>query len=170
MDTNIICIYSSCRALCVLSGVSPVFAPPQQPMLVMLADKNPKNAHSLCDHSDHGARGDPAQDALVRTPLLSMIMESFPSRNGLPDPKMADENNSGQLALFPPVSICPPPLQGHHPMVTSLLERREVIIRPMKHGNGERTFELGLIVTMGFKHPIKFLFLLSDSFFFTQSY
>ncbi|MBW0566704.1 hypothetical protein O181_106419 [Austropuccinia psidii MF-1] len=37
-------------------------------------------------------------------------------------------------------------------MVTSLLDRSEVIIRPMKDGNGERTFELGLIVTMSC-HP-----------------
>ncbi|MBW0486505.1 hypothetical protein O181_026220 [Austropuccinia psidii MF-1] len=33
-------------------------------------------------------------------------------------------------------------------MVTSLLNRRKVIIRPMKDGDGERTFELGPIVTM----------------------
>ncbi|MBW0493302.1 hypothetical protein O181_033017 [Austropuccinia psidii MF-1] len=33
-------------------------------------------------------------------------------------------------------------------MVTSLLDHRKVIIQPMKDGNGERTFELGLIGTM----------------------
>ncbi|MBW0521631.1 hypothetical protein O181_061346 [Austropuccinia psidii MF-1] len=37
-------------------------------------------------------------------------------------------------------------------MVTSLLDQREVIIRPMKDGNGKRTFELGPIVTMSC-HP-----------------
>ncbi|MBW0569803.1 hypothetical protein O181_109518, partial [Austropuccinia psidii MF-1] len=40
------------------------------------------------------------------------------------------------------------PLLGHHPMVTSLLNLSEVIIRPMKDGDGERTFKLGLIITM----------------------
>ncbi|MBW0524037.1 hypothetical protein O181_063752 [Austropuccinia psidii MF-1] len=44
------------------------------------------------------------------------------------------------------------PLLGHHPMVTSLLNRSKVIIRPMKDGNGERKFELGPIVTMSC-HP-----------------
>ncbi|MBW0514644.1 hypothetical protein O181_054359 [Austropuccinia psidii MF-1] len=38
------------------------------------------------------------------------------------------------------------------PMVTSLLNRSEVVIRPMKDGNGKRTFELGPIVTMSC-HP-----------------
>ncbi|MBW0515688.1 hypothetical protein O181_055403 [Austropuccinia psidii MF-1] len=33
-------------------------------------------------------------------------------------------------------------------MVTSLLDQSKVIIRPMKDGNGERTFKLGPIVTM----------------------
>ncbi|MBW0547813.1 hypothetical protein O181_087528, partial [Austropuccinia psidii MF-1] len=33
-------------------------------------------------------------------------------------------------------------------MVTSLLNLSKVIIRPMKDGNGKRTFELGPIVTM----------------------
>ncbi|MBW0551425.1 hypothetical protein O181_091140, partial [Austropuccinia psidii MF-1] len=33
-------------------------------------------------------------------------------------------------------------------MVTSLLDRSEVIIRLMKDGDGKRTFELGLIITM----------------------
>ncbi|MBW0590810.1 hypothetical protein O181_130525, partial [Austropuccinia psidii MF-1] len=33
-------------------------------------------------------------------------------------------------------------------MVTSLLDLSKVIIRPMKDGNGKRTFKLGLIVTM----------------------
>ncbi|MBW0572804.1 hypothetical protein O181_112519, partial [Austropuccinia psidii MF-1] len=40
------------------------------------------------------------------------------------------------------------PFLGHHPMVTSLLDLSKVIIRPMKDGDGERTFELGLIITM----------------------
>ncbi|MBW0587367.1 hypothetical protein O181_127082, partial [Austropuccinia psidii MF-1] len=40
------------------------------------------------------------------------------------------------------------PLLGHHPMLTSLLDLSEVIIRPMKDGNGKRTFKLGPIVPM----------------------
>ncbi|MBW0566751.1 hypothetical protein O181_106466 [Austropuccinia psidii MF-1] len=56
------------------------------------------------------------------------------------------------ISPVPQASICPPPLLGHHPMVTSLLDRSEVIIQPMKDGNGKRTFELGPIVTMSC-HP-----------------
>ncbi|MBW0592412.1 hypothetical protein O181_132127, partial [Austropuccinia psidii MF-1] len=44
-------------------------------------------------------------------------------------------------------------LSTHHPMVTSLLDLSKVIIRPMKDGNGKRTFELGLIVTNGIQMP-----------------
>ncbi|MBW0552877.1 hypothetical protein O181_092592, partial [Austropuccinia psidii MF-1] len=98
--------------------------------------------------SDHTARGFPAQYTLARTPLWSTMMRVFLSRNGPWDPKQADGNNSGQLALSSQTLICPPPLLGHHPMVTSLLDRSEVIIRPMKDGNGKRTFELGPIDTM----------------------
>ncbi|MBW0572808.1 hypothetical protein O181_112523 [Austropuccinia psidii MF-1] len=45
------------------------------------------------------------------------------------------------------------PLLGHHPMATSLLDWSEVIIWPMKDGNGKRTFELGPIVTNGIQMP-----------------
>ncbi|MBW0489701.1 hypothetical protein O181_029416 [Austropuccinia psidii MF-1] len=114
----------------------------------MLADKHTRNARSLSDPSDHTARGVPAQDTLVRTLLCSTMMKLFPSGNGHWDPKQSDWNDSGQLALSLPVLICPPPLLGHHPMVTSLLEQSKVIIWPMKDGNGKRTFKLGLIVTM----------------------
>ncbi|MBW0552115.1 hypothetical protein O181_091830 [Austropuccinia psidii MF-1] len=126
-------------------------------MLVMLAYKHTRNACLLSDPSDHTARGVPDQDTLARTPLWSTMMKAFPSGNGRRDPKKEDENNSGQVAQSPQVSICPPPL-GHHPMVTSLLDWSEVIIRPMKDGNGERTFELGPTVTMGFKCESKFSF------------
>ncbi|MBW0474014.1 hypothetical protein O181_013729 [Austropuccinia psidii MF-1] len=109
MDTKIVFIYSRCHALCVLSWVSPEFAPRQQPTLVMLAHKHTSNAHLLCDPCDHTARGVPDQDSLVRTSLWLMIMKAFPSQNGCRDPKQADGNNSGQLALSPQVAICPPP-------------------------------------------------------------
>ncbi|MBW0584896.1 hypothetical protein O181_124611 [Austropuccinia psidii MF-1] len=114
----------------------------------MLANKHTRNVCLLSAPSDHEARGVLTQDALARTPLWSTMMKPYPSANGHRDLKQADGNDSGQLALSPQASICPPPLLGHHPMVTSVLDLREVIIRPMKDGNGERTFEIGPIVTM----------------------
>ncbi|MBW0488078.1 hypothetical protein O181_027793 [Austropuccinia psidii MF-1] len=114
-----------------------------------------RNAHLLSNPSDHAARGVPAQDGLARTPLWSMMMKVFPSRNGNRDPKQAERKESAQLALSSPVTIFPPPLLGHHMIVTSLLEWSEVIIWPMKEGNGERTFKLGPIVTHGIQTPKK---------------
>ncbi|MBW0551261.1 hypothetical protein O181_090976 [Austropuccinia psidii MF-1] len=117
-------------------------------MLVMLSDKNTRNACLFSNPFNCAARGVPAQDALERTPLWSAMMKAFLSRNGFQDPKQADGNTSGLLALCPQVLICPPPLQDHHPMVNLLLNQSKVIIHPMKDGNGKRTFELGPIVTM----------------------
>ncbi|MBW0517478.1 hypothetical protein O181_057193 [Austropuccinia psidii MF-1] len=68
------------------------------------------------------------------------------------NPKQEDRSYSIQLAWFHLVFLCPPPLLGHHPMVTSLLDQIIVIIELMKDGDGERTFKLGPIVTMSF-HP-----------------
>ncbi|MBW0540340.1 hypothetical protein O181_080055 [Austropuccinia psidii MF-1] len=107
-------------------------------MLGMLANKHTRNAHLLCDLFNQVARGVPAQDALVRTPLLLIMMKAFPRSNGFKDPKQAERNNSGQLAWCPQVLICPPPLLGHHLMVTSLLNWSKVIIHLMKDGNGKR--------------------------------
>ncbi|MBW0511118.1 hypothetical protein O181_050833 [Austropuccinia psidii MF-1] len=59
-------------------------------------------------------------------------MKEFPSGNGSQDPKKEDRNASGILALCPQVLICPPPVRHHHPMVAPLLDRRKVIIQPMK--------------------------------------
>ncbi|MBW0574887.1 hypothetical protein O181_114602 [Austropuccinia psidii MF-1] len=75
-------------------------------------------------------------------------MKVFPSRNGPRDPKQAKGDDSGKLALSPQESICTPPLLGHNPMVTSLLDQSEVIILPMKDGDGKQTFKLGPIVIM----------------------
>ncbi|MBW0474694.1 hypothetical protein O181_014409 [Austropuccinia psidii MF-1] len=123
----------------------------------MLANKHTRNAHSLSDPSNHAARGVPSKDALARTPLWLTMMKVFLSRNGHRDPKQANGNHSGQLSLSPQVSIFPPPLLGHHPMFTSLLDWSEVIIRWMKDGNGERTFEVWQIapclVTHGIQKP-----------------
>ncbi|MBW0565666.1 hypothetical protein O181_105381 [Austropuccinia psidii MF-1] len=138
--------------LCTKQGI-PASAPPQQPMLVMLANKPTKNYHLLYNPSEHMARGVPAQDALVRTPLWSTMMKAFLSGNGLRDPKPEESNTARQSALSPQVLIFPPPLQGNHPMVTSLLDQSKVIIRPMKHGKGKRTFKLGPIVTHGIQTP-----------------
>ncbi|MBW0590640.1 hypothetical protein O181_130355 [Austropuccinia psidii MF-1] len=114
----------------------------------MLADKHTRNVCSLSAPSNHAARGVLDQDALARTPLWSTMMKPYPSMNGHWDLKQADGNHSGRLALSPQALICPPPLLGHHRMVTSLLDLSKVIIRPMKAGNGERTFELWPIITM----------------------
>ncbi|MBW0533929.1 hypothetical protein O181_073644, partial [Austropuccinia psidii MF-1] len=114
----------------------------------MLAHKHTRNVHSLSAPSDHAARGVLAQDALARTPLWLTMLKPYPNANRHQDPKQANRNDSAQLAMSPQVLICPFPLLGHHPMVTSLLDLSKVIIRPMKDGDGQRTFEFGLIVTM----------------------
>ncbi|MBW0495676.1 hypothetical protein O181_035391 [Austropuccinia psidii MF-1] len=87
-------------------------------MLVMLANKNTRNAHLLSNRSDHTPRGVPNQDALARTPLGLTMIKPFPCGNGGPYLKQANRNDSGRLTLSPPVLICPPLLLGHHPMVT----------------------------------------------------
>ncbi|MBW0500368.1 hypothetical protein O181_040083 [Austropuccinia psidii MF-1] len=114
-------------------------------MLMMLADKHTRNFFLLSNPSDHADRGVPAQDALARTPLWLTMMKVFPSGDGQWDPKQANGNDSRQLTLSPQVLICPPPLLGHHPMVTSFLDQSKVIIRPLKDGDGKRTFKLGPI-------------------------
>ncbi|MBW0505484.1 hypothetical protein O181_045199 [Austropuccinia psidii MF-1] len=91
-------------------------------MLVMLANKHTRNVFLLSTPSDHAARGVLAQDALARTPLWSAMMKPYPSVNGHRDPKQANRNNSGRLALSPQVLICPPPLLGHF---TPLPERSD---------------------------------------------
>ncbi|MBW0553546.1 hypothetical protein O181_093261 [Austropuccinia psidii MF-1] len=151
--TNLSCFVFRCCALYAPRGVSPAFVPRQQPTLVMLADKHTRNVCLLSAPSNHAARGVFAQDALARTPLGSTMMKPYLSVNGHQDPKQADGNNSRRLALSPQVLICPPPLLGHHLMVTSLLDLSQVIIWLMKDGNGKRTFELGPIVTNGIQTP-----------------
>ncbi|MBW0525885.1 hypothetical protein O181_065600 [Austropuccinia psidii MF-1] len=74
----------------------------------------------------------------LRTRLWSTMMKPYPSTNGHRDPKQANGNDYGRLALSPQVLICPPPLLGHNPMVTSLLDLSKVIIRPMKDGNEKK--------------------------------
>ncbi|MBW0486503.1 hypothetical protein O181_026218 [Austropuccinia psidii MF-1] len=78
-------------------------------MLVMLADKHTRNVRLLSAPSDHAARGVLAQAALSRTPLWLTMMKPYLSANEHWDPKKADRNDSGQLALSPQVLICPPP-------------------------------------------------------------
>ncbi|MBW0582203.1 hypothetical protein O181_121918 [Austropuccinia psidii MF-1] len=117
-------------------------------MLVMLAGKHTRSVCLFSTPSNHTGRGVLAQDTLTRTPLWLTMIIPYPSTNGHRDPKQADGNDSGQLALSPQVLIFPPPLLAHHPMVTSLLNLSEVIIRPMKDGDGKRTFKLGPIATM----------------------
>ncbi|MBW0541418.1 hypothetical protein O181_081133 [Austropuccinia psidii MF-1] len=78
-------------------------------MLVMLSDKHTRNARLLSNPSENTVRGAPTQDTLARTPLWLTMMKVFPSRNGHQDPKQANGNNSGSLALSLPVLICPLP-------------------------------------------------------------
>ncbi|MBW0483972.1 hypothetical protein O181_023687 [Austropuccinia psidii MF-1] len=78
-------------------------------MLVMLTNKHTRNACLLSHPSNHVDRGVPDQDALVRTPLWSMMMKEFLSGNGCQDPKQEYRNDSRQLALSPEVLIGPPP-------------------------------------------------------------
>ncbi|MBW0586271.1 hypothetical protein O181_125986, partial [Austropuccinia psidii MF-1] len=101
-----------CRALYAPSGVSPAFVPQQRPTLVMLADKHTRNVCLLSTPSNHKARGVLAQDALARTPLWSTMMKPYPSTNGHRDPKQANGNNSGQLALCPQPLIDYPANEG----------------------------------------------------------
>ncbi|MBW0493216.1 hypothetical protein O181_032931 [Austropuccinia psidii MF-1] len=73
------------------------------------------------------------------------MLKAFPNRNGF-------REGFWTITPSPQVLICPPPLLGHHAMVTSLLDLSEVITWPIKDGNGKRTFDLGPIVTMSC-HP-----------------
>ncbi|MBW0546587.1 hypothetical protein O181_086302 [Austropuccinia psidii MF-1] len=70
------------------------------------------------------------------------------------EPKWTSGPQTGQQEQFQTISPVPSSIDLSTPplMVTSLLDRSEVIIQPMKDGNGERTFELGPIVTMSC-HP-----------------
>ncbi|MBW0549106.1 hypothetical protein O181_088821 [Austropuccinia psidii MF-1] len=93
-------------------------------------------------------------------PLLTTQPEEFSPKMPLQDDETISEHKwtlgpqEGRWERFWMISPVPSsidlstPLLGHHLMVTSLLDLSEVIIRPMKDGNGERTFELGLIITM----------------------
>ncbi|MBW0499900.1 hypothetical protein O181_039615 [Austropuccinia psidii MF-1] len=93
-SNNITQPLSLCNALCAISGVSLAFSPQQQPMLVILAHKHTRKAHSLSNPSNHVARGVPDQDTIMRTPLWLTMMKAFPSGNGRWDPKQEDRNNS----------------------------------------------------------------------------
>ncbi|MBW0550908.1 hypothetical protein O181_090623, partial [Austropuccinia psidii MF-1] len=70
----------------------------------MLADKHTRNVCLLYAPSDQAARGVLAQDAPARTPLWSTMMKPYPSANGHQDPKQADGNDSGRLALYYPAN------------------------------------------------------------------
>ncbi|MBW0472836.1 hypothetical protein O181_012551 [Austropuccinia psidii MF-1] len=100
-------------------------------------------------------------------PLPTMWPENFPREDSfvvgndeiVPECKWTMEPQAGRQERFRKISLVPSsiyfptPLLNHHSMVTSLLDRSKVIIRPMKDGNGKRTFELGLIVTHRIQTP-----------------
>ncbi|MBW0505416.1 hypothetical protein O181_045131 [Austropuccinia psidii MF-1] len=112
-------------------------------MLVMLSDKHTRNACLFSNPSDHMAKGVPSQNTLTRTPLWLTMMKVFPRGNA---PRTPNRPAGTILDNYPCL------LLGHHPMVTSLLNRSKVIFQPMKDGNGERTSKLGPIITMSC-HP-----------------
>ncbi|MBW0533363.1 hypothetical protein O181_073078 [Austropuccinia psidii MF-1] len=78
--------------------------------------------------------------------------ESIPEWEWTPGPQMGRQEQLWTISPVPSSIDLSTPLLGHDPMVTSLLNRSEVIFRLMKDGNGKRTFELGPIVTMSC-HP-----------------
>ncbi|MBW0481065.1 hypothetical protein O181_020780 [Austropuccinia psidii MF-1] len=78
--------------------------------------------------------------------------ESIPKREWTPGPQTGRQEQLRTIRPVPSSINLSTPLLGHHLMVTSLLDQSKVIIWLMKDGNGKRTFELGLIVTMSF-HP-----------------
>ncbi|MBW0534483.1 hypothetical protein O181_074198 [Austropuccinia psidii MF-1] len=74
--------------------------------------------------------------------------ESIPEREWTPQTQGVRRERCRKISPVPSsIYFSTPP-----PMVTSLLNCRRVITRLMKDGNGKRTFELGLIVTMSC-HP-----------------
>ncbi|MBW0468902.1 hypothetical protein O181_008617 [Austropuccinia psidii MF-1] len=120
----------------------------------MLANKHTRNSRLLSNPSDHAARGVPDQNTPVRTPLWSTMMKaSITKQKWTPEPQ---KGRRERFWTIRPVSSrinlsTPPPRPP--PMVTSLLDQSKVIIQLMKDGNGERTFELGKIVTHGIQTP-----------------
>ncbi|MBW0554286.1 hypothetical protein O181_094001 [Austropuccinia psidii MF-1] len=79
--------------------------------------------------------------------------EAISKRKWTPGPQTGRQERFWTISPVPSSIDLSTPLLGHHPMVTSLLHRSEVIFRPMKDGDGKRTFELGPIVTNGIQMP-----------------
>ncbi|MBW0554287.1 hypothetical protein O181_094002 [Austropuccinia psidii MF-1] len=75
--------------------------------------------------------------------------ESIPERERTPGPQTGKREQFWTIRPVPS-SI---DLSTSPPMVTSLLDQSEVIIQPMKDGDGKRTFKLGPIVTHGIQMP-----------------
>ncbi|MBW0494548.1 hypothetical protein O181_034263 [Austropuccinia psidii MF-1] len=93
--TNLNFLVCGCCTLYALSGVSPASAPPCQTARVMLANKHTRNAHLLCDHSDHLTRGVPSQDSFVLK-----NDESIPKQEWIP----GTQTSRGELfQKIPPV-------------------------------------------------------------------
>ncbi|MBW0475096.1 hypothetical protein O181_014811 [Austropuccinia psidii MF-1] len=101
----------------------------------------------MCSFRPHGQRSSfarcPCEDSFVVS-----NNESFPKQESTPGPQ------TGRGEQFRTISPVPSSiyLSTHHLIVNSLLEWSKLIIQLMKEGNGKRTFELGLIVTMSC-HP-----------------
>ncbi|MBW0572627.1 hypothetical protein O181_112342 [Austropuccinia psidii MF-1] len=114
----------------------------------MLANKHTRNVHLLCAPSDHAAGGVLAQRRPCEDSFVVNNDETISEREWTPGPQAGRQEQFRTISPVPSRINLSTPLLGQHPMVTSLLDLSEVIIRLMKDGNGERTFELGPILTM----------------------
>ncbi|MBW0551042.1 hypothetical protein O181_090757 [Austropuccinia psidii MF-1] len=74
--------------------------------------------------------------------------ETISERKCTLGPQAGQQEQFGMISPVPSSIDLSTPLLGHHPMVTSLLDLSEVIIQPMKDGDGKRTIELWPTVTM----------------------
>ncbi|MBW0485679.1 hypothetical protein O181_025394 [Austropuccinia psidii MF-1] len=102
------------------------------------------------------------RDSLPRSPLEDSLVvnneESIPEWEWMPGPQTGRWEQFRTIILVPSSINLSTPLLGHHPMVASLFYQSKVIIRPMKDGDGKRTFKLGPIVTHGIQRPKDILF------------
>ncbi|MBW0542859.1 hypothetical protein O181_082574, partial [Austropuccinia psidii MF-1] len=101
----------------------------------------------VCPFRPHGQRSScprhPQEDSFVIDDD-----ETISEREWTPGPQAGQQEQFQTISPVPSSINLSTPLLGHHPMVTSLLNLSEGIICPMKACHGERTFKLGLIVTM----------------------
>ncbi|MBW0556834.1 hypothetical protein O181_096549 [Austropuccinia psidii MF-1] len=101
----------------------------------------------VCPFGPRGQRSSRARRPCEHSFVVDTA-ETISEREWTPGPQAGQQERFCKISPVPSSIDLSTPLLGHHPMVTSPLNLSEVIIRPMKDGNGKRTFELGPIVTM----------------------